>query len=420
MARAGRRVSEGLGLALSLLLLGATLTAAGRSGRRRLEPLVAGVGALALLATGVIGVTRAGDALSNLAPTVGFLACLLVIADGARREGVFDALGSLMGRAARGNPLRLLRGVFAAAIGVTALLGLDATVVLLTPVVLLTAARLRADRTPHAYATGHLANSASLLLPISNLTNLLAFHASRLSFARFAALMALPTLAAVAVEWVVLRRWFAAELERPERCDGSPRVPMPRAALVLLAATLVGFMLSQWAGVAAVWVALAGALAFSILGASRRTVAPLVIARAAEPGFLLFILALGVIVAAAGHDGLDSVVRAVLPTGASLGDLLGVAAVAALVANLVNNLPATLLLIGPIAASHGALLAVLIGVNVGPNLTYAGSLATLLWRRVLHTDGMEVSLREFTTLGLATVPAALTAATVLLWVALRI
>ena len=413
-------MSEGLGLALSLLLLGATLTAAAWGGRRRIEPLVASIGALALLATGVIGAGRAGTALSNLAPTVGFLAALLVIADGARREGVFEALGALMERAARGSPLRLLRGVVAAATGVTVLLGLDATAILLTPVVLLTAARLRADRRPYAYATGHLANSASLLLPISNLTNLLAFHASRLSFARFAALMALPTIAVVAVEWVVMRRWFAAELDRPARRESAPRVPMPRAALALLAATLVGFMLSSLVAVAAVWVALAGALAFSALGASRRTVRPWASVRAAEPGFLLFVLALGVIVAAAGHDGLGSAVRTLLPTGASLGDLLAVAAVAALLANLVNNLPATLLLIGPLAASHGALLAVLIGVNVGPNLTYAGSLATLLWRRVLHADGMEVSLREFSMLGLATVPAALTSATVLLWVALRI
>jgi len=413
-------VSEGLGLALSLLLLGATLTAAAWSGRRRLEPLVASVGALALLATGVIGADRAGNALSSLAPTVGFLAALLVIADGARREGVFEALGSLMERAARGSPLRLLRGVIAAATGVTVLLGLDATAILLTPVVLLTAARLGADQRPHAYATGHLANSASLLLPISNLTNLLAFHASRLSFARFAALMALPTVAVVAIEWIVMRRWFAAELDRPPRLESAPRVPMPRAALALLAATLIGFMLSSLAAVAAIWVALAGAVAFSALGASRRGVRALATARAAEPGFLLFVLALGVIVAAAGHDGLGSVVRTLLPTDGSLGDLLGVAAVAALLANLVNNLPATLLLVGPLAASHGALLAVLIGVNVGPNLTYAGSLATLLWRRVLHADGMEVSLREFTALGLATVPAALTSATVLLWLALRI
>lgn len=410
-------MSEALALSLALVLLAATLAAAARSGQRRLEPIVACGGALVLVAAGAIGISKAGDALESLAPTVGFLACLLVIADGARREGVFEALGS---RLEQGSARLLLRGVFAAAVGVTVLLGLDATAVLLTPVVLLTAARLRADPRPHAYATGHLANSASLLLPISNLTNLLAFHASRLSFARFAALMALPTLGVLAVEWLVLHRWFAVELERPVVRGGAPPVPMPRAAPALLAATLAGFVLSSLVGVAAVWVALAGALAFASLAVVRGTAQPAAIARAAEPGFLLFVLGLGVIVATAAHAGLGSAAAAVLPSGDSLGDLLAVAAIAAVLANLVNNLPATLLLIGPAATSHGALLAVLIGVNVGPNLTYAGSLATLLWRRVLHAQGIDVSLREFTALGLATVPPALVAATVLLWLGLRI
>ena len=117
------------------------------------------------------------------------------------------------------------------------MLSLDATVVLLTPVVFATAARMRTSPKPHVYACSHLANSASLLLPVSNLTNLLAFHASELSFPRFAALMALPTIAAVGVEWVVFRRFFAIELERPRhraaRCPA--RRTLPRFALAVLA-----------------------------------------------------------------------------------------------------------------------------------------------------------------------------------------
>ena len=121
-----------------------------------------------------------------------------MLADGCRREGLFTALGALMARGARDDPRRLLVLVFAVASAVTAVLSLDATVVLLTPVVFATAARLRTSPRPHVYACSHLANSASLLLPVSNLTNLLAFHASGLSFTRFAALMALPTLGAIA------------------------------------------------------------------------------------------------------------------------------------------------------------------------------------------------------------------------------
>ena len=116
---------------------------------------------------------------------------------------------------------------------------------------------------------------------------------------------------------------------------------------------------------------------------------------AAEPSFLVFVLGLGVIVRAASDNGLASPRGAVLPAGGALPELLAVAAVSAILANLVNNLPATLILV-PVAAPSGAaaVLAVLIGVNVGPNLTYVGSLATLLWRRVLHVEDHEVRARR--------------------------
>ena len=142
---------------------------------------------------------------------------------------------------------------------------------------------------------------------------------------------------------------------------------------------------------------------------------------AVEPGFLIFVLGLGVIVAAASHHGLGAAVRDVLPAGTSLGDLLLVAAFSAGLANLVNNLPATLILV-PVAATRGAgsVLAVLIGVNVGPNLAHVGSLATLLWRRVLAGAGIDYPAREFIGLGALTVAPAIILATLLLWLGLRL
>ena len=118
-----------------------------------------------------------------------------------------------------------------------------------------------------------------------------------------------------------------------------------------------------------------------------RRVGPAFIVRAANPGFLLFVLALSAVVRAVQDHGLRDVVERVVPNGSTLLALLGVAVLAAVLANVLNNLPATLLLLPVVAtAGVGPLLAVLIGVNVGPNLTYAGSLATLLWRRALPAD----------------------------------
>ena len=84
-----------------------------------------------------------------------------------------------------------------------------------------------------------------------------------------------------------------------------------------------------------------------------------------------------------------------------------------------RSLKAVLLpLTAPIGS--GAVLAVLIGVNIGPNLTYAGSLATLLWRRIVHVHDGSVDLREFTRLGLLTVPAAIVLAVMALWTSLAV
>jgi arsenical pump membrane protein len=416
-------VPEALALVLALLALAGTLAAAVVHSRWPIEAVAAVGCAVALVVVGALSVSDARDAIGDLGPTVGFLAALLVLAEGCRREGLFDAMGGLMARGARGNPRRLLALVFAVAAAVTAVLSLDATVVLLTPVVFATAARLRTSPRPHVYACSHLANSASLLLPVSNLTNLLAFHATDLSFTRFAALMALPTAAVLAVEWTALTRFFAVDLGRPRRAVAAAgeRPALPRFALVVVALTLAGFALSSALAIAPVWVAAAGAAVISAPALARRATTPRALVIAAEPSFLLFVLGLAVIVRAASDNGLASAARSLLPGASTLPDLLLTAVVSAVLANLVNNLPATLILV-PVAAPAGAaaVLAVLVGVNVGPNLTYVGSLATLLWRRVLHVEDHSVELGEFVRLGALTVPAALAAATVLLWFSAKV
>lgn len=408
---------EGLALGLALAGLAATLAVAVARPRWLPESVVAVVAAGGLIAIEAVSVGRARQAVSHLAPTIGFLAALLLLADGCRREGLFEALGALMARGSRDSPRRLLALVFAVASSVTVVLGLDPTIVLLTPVVLVTATRLRMSPKPDVYATAHLANSASLLLPISNLTNLLAFTATGLSFTRFAALMLLPTVAAIAVEWVVLNWFFAAELGRPPGHEALPTVPhLPRLAVTVLSATLAGFLAGSVFGISPVWIAAAGATAITIPALVRRTATAGDVVRAIQPSFLAFVLGLGVIVTAASDNGLATAVRAILPGGTSLPSLLAIAAISALLANLVNNLPAILIIV-PVAVASGpaAVLAALVGVNVGPNLTYVGSLATLLWRRLLRADGTSVNLGQFLRLGAVTVPAALAASTLMLW-----
>jgi arsenical pump membrane protein len=386
------------------------------------EAVVAVPAAAVLIASGAISGTHARAEAQRLGPVIGFLAAVLVLAKLCDDEGLFTALGGWMGRAAAGRPGRLLAWVFAIASLTTAVLSLDATVVLLTPVVFATAARSGVRAKPHVYACAHLSNSASLLLPVSNLTNLLAFASAGIGFARFAGLMALPWLAAIAVEYAVLRRFFAADLRvsAPVSQDGPPP-HMPVFALVVVAMTLGGFAAASAAGINPAWVAALGALALAVRALRQRRTTAAGLVSAASPAFLAFVLALGIVVQAVVDHGLAGALGHVVPGGASLPALLGLAALAALLANLINNLPAVLVLL-PAAApgGAGAVLAVLLGVNIGPNLTYAGSLATLLWRRIVHAHDDRVDLGEFTRLAALTVPAALIAATVALWVSLRL
>jgi arsenical pump membrane protein len=304
--------------------LAATLGTAMARPRRIPDWAVAAAAAGLLVVLGVESADDARSALSDLGPTVGFLAALLVLADGCRRAGLFDALGAAMAVGARGEPQRLLALVFATAAGTTAVLSLDATIVLLTPVVFATAARLRVSPRPHVYACSHLANSASLLLPVSNLTNLLAFQSSDLSFLRFAGLMTLPWLAALAVEWSVLSGVFKRELDAPRHASARAIEPVafPWFAVAVLGATLIGFVLGSLAGVELVWVAAAGAVVLALY--TRPPARELV--RTIEPGFLVFVLALGIVVQAAGEHGLDDAAQALVPDGTGLPQLLGIAA----------------------------------------------------------------------------------------------
>ena len=408
-------------LILALLSLAAVLAFAVARPRGWPEAVAAVPAVVLLIAVGAISVHDAATESARLLRVVAFLGAVLVLAKMCDDEGLFEAAGAAMARGRVGSQ-RLLRQVFVIAAIITAALSLDATVVLLTPVVLTTVRRLRAPVRPHAYATAHLANAASLLLPVSNLTNLLAFHAANVSFTKFTLLMSLPWLAAVATVYVVFRVFFRRDLSvqpDPQETESAP--PTPVFALVVVALTLAGFVIAEAAGVAPAWAALAGATVMAIRSLARRHTSAVAIVRAVNVPFLVFVLALGVVVQAVMRNGVAERMGALLPSGSGLAALLGFAAVAAVLANIVNNLPATLVLV-PLVAPTGpaAVLAVLIGVNIGPNLTYVGSLSNLLWRSVLRRYGFSAGVWEYTRLGLCTVPTALVTAVLALWAGVRL
>jgi arsenical pump membrane protein len=403
---------------VAVLALLAVIGAAVAGSRRVPEAAVAVPLAGLLVLSRILTPSAALAEIGRLGPTVGFLAAVLLLAHLCDEEGVFAAAGAVMARRSRGRPVRLLGLVFAAAAVITALLSLDATVVLFTPVVFATATALQVRAKPQVYACTHLANSASVLLPVSNLTNLLAFAATGIGFVHFAGLMLLPWLVVIAIEYGVFRWFFRADLRTAPGVVRAEVRAIPIVALVVVGLTLLGFGVSSLVGIEPVVPAAAGAAVLAARRLIRRQSTPWRLFTETNPLFCIFVLALGVVVAAVSTHGLGRVIRQLLPGSAGLPQLLLTALIAALLANLVNNLPAVLLLL-PALHSPALILAALLGVNIGPNLTYVGSLATLLWRRVLRGRDAAPALGEYLRLGALAVPCGLAGAVLALWLALR-
>ncbi len=381
--------------------------------RALVEAGVAVLAAGAVLATGALGTDDLEAEREHLLPVVLFLVAILVVAECCRREGVFAAVGSQLARA--GSPQVLFAATFAVAAVTTVVLSLDATVVLVTPVVLAATATLDVSARPFQLVCVRLANTASLLLPVSNLTNLISVPATDLSFGRFALLMASVWVFVLVVEYVVHRLRFGADLAAAVRTSEVSPQPLPVVPVVVVALMLAGFAVGSAYDVDPAWVAGAAALVLAARGLLGRTLTVPAAVRSGQPAFALFVLALGLVVAALGTGPLGDLLADVVPDGTGLGALLGVALIGAVLANLVNNLPATLLLV-PLVAPLGAVpvLATLVGINLGSSMTWSGSLANLLWRRSVTQHGGTVSSRDFHLVGLLASPVGIVGGVVLL------
>jgi arsenical pump membrane protein len=382
------------------------------------EVLVGVLAAGSVLASGAVDRAGAVEQVRLLAPVVLFLAGILVVAEVCAAEGLFTAVGAMVARASRQQPSRMLALTFVAAALTTAVLSLDATVVLLTPVVAAAATATRTSPGPVVLACARLANTASLLLPVSNLTNLLALPAlPSVSFVGFAVLMAPVWLVVIGLEFLGHRVYFARELSGEPR----PGVPDPDVHLPVVPVAVVGAMLVAFAalsplGVEPAWVAGVAAVVLSVHALRRRRVDVRTVGRATQVSFAVFVLCLGVVVAGLSDTFLGELVRSTVPHDTALASLLIIAFVATVLANVVNNLPATLLLV-PLVAPLGvtAVLAALVGLGVGSNLTYTGSLANLLWRRTLVSRGGRASARDFHAVSAMVTLPAVALGVVVLW-----
>ena len=384
----------------------------------------AGTGAALLVLLGLLSVPEALGGVAKGTDVYLFLLGMMLLAAVARQEGLFDWLAAKAAGLAKGSATRLFTLVFAVGTVVTAFLSNDATAVVLTPAVAAVARAVKAEQPlPYLLTCAFIANAASFVLPISNPANFVIYgsHMPPLLawLPRYALPSALSILATYAVlRWTqraALRQGISSEIERPRLAAGGKVAAwgIGGTAALLLAASAFGIQLG-------LPTFLAGAATAALVLLRSRS-GPMVVLRGVSWGVLPLVAGLFVLVEALGKTGvtddLAGLLHALAQRSATLAAWVSGLALA-VGCNLVNNLPAGLVAgrVAEIAnVPEHVRAAVLIGVDLGPNLSVTGSLATILWLTALRREGQSVGAWAFLKLGTLVMPPALVLALVGLW-----
>jgi arsenical pump membrane protein len=368
---------------------------------------------------GVLPWRDAGAAVARGAEVYFFLAGMMALGEFARSEGVFGWLAARTVAAAGGSRFRLLALIYGAGIVSTAFLSNDATIVILTPAVIHALSQTDAKIEPYVIACAFVANTASLLLPIANPSNLLFFNRGMPPLTAWFGMFGLASVAALALTFAALALLYRRQLAGPLTVrDGHAPAPRPIATIVLVVAAMALVATSRERGPLGSVTFVLGTVATAIAGL-RRAGEVVTIVRGIPWGVLVLTAGLFVIVDALDVHGFAAAPHALFVWAAHVDGVLGplgVAAATALASNVVTNLPIGLDVGKYVATAHppGSLgAAALVGVNIGPNLTLAGSLATLLWIEILQRSGIRISARRFARVGFVATPLALAAAALL-------
>jgi arsenical pump membrane protein len=373
-------------------------------------------GAVLLIALKLLPAAEALTAVAKGTDVYLFLVGMMLLAELARQEGLFDWLAAKAATMARGSATRLFSLVFAVGTIVTVFLSNDATAVVLTPAVAAVVKAAKAkEALPYLFICAFIANAASFVLPISNPANLVIYGSHMPTLTHWLTSYALASLLSVLATYAVLR-WsqrlrlrqpLSAAIEMPGLTVGGKlsAVGITGTAVVLLASSAFDIQLGLPAFLAGV------ATAALVLAWARS--GPMVVVRGISWGILPLVAGLFVLVEALQKTGVTDDLAGLLRDlvqGSAAGAAWAVAAVLAVSCNLVNNLPAGLLAGRVVQLAHvpeNVRAAVLIGVDLGPNLSVTGSLATILWLTALRREGLRVSAWSFLKLGALVMPPAL-------------
>jgi arsenical pump membrane protein len=376
-----------------------------------------GGGAILLIVLRLIPLKLAEKAAAEGSDVYLFLLGMMLLSELAREHGVFDWLSSAALKGSHGSCIRLFTLVYGVGTLVTIFMSNDATAVVLTPAILAAIRKAKVTPLPYLFTCAMIANAASFVLPISNPANLVVFHTSMPPLGRWLSSFGLPSILSIVATYLVLRFVFRKELAGSTEEGGAAKILSSNGKIVLggiafmVAVLLTASALDRDLGLPTCLAALAITAVVCIKARSN----PWSLLKEISWATIALVAGLFIMVEAVQSMGALKFTQAALhdvqrlaPTLAALvtGLVVGVAN------NLVNNLPLGLIAGATLQAEHATGLianAVLIGVDLGPNLSITGSLATILWLIVLRKEKVDVKAWDFFKVGIIAMPVALAA-----------
>lgn len=374
-----------------------------------------GGGAVLLVALRLVSFELSGKAIARGSDVYFFLIGMMLLSELAREHGVFDWLSSVALRSAKGSCSRLFALVYGVGTLVTIFMSNDATAVVLTPAILAAVRKARVEPLPYLFVCALIANAASFVLPISNPANLVVFHDGMPPLAHWLLSFGVPSILSILSTYAIMRWIFRRQLAQTidhevdeKKLDGHSKLVLGGLAamiLVLLTASSLGKDL----GLPACLAALVVTTVVSIKARSN----PLKLAMEISWGTIVLVAGLFIMVDAVVSMGASTLTQSALLWVQQLAPAAGALITSFVVGvanNLVNNLPLGLIAGATLHAAHTKGLianAVLIGVDLGPNLSVTGSLATILWLLALRKENLDVGFLKFLRVGVLVMPIAL-------------
>lgn len=372
-------------------------------------------GVLLLLSLRLVPLRQAAQAAVKALDVCLFLVGMMLLSELAREHGIFDWISSVSVRSADGSCTKLFGLVYTAGAVVTIFMSNDATAVVLTPAILTAVRKAKVEPLPYLFVCAFIANAASFVLPISNPANLVVFHAHMPTLPHWLLAFTVPSLLSIAATFVILRYLFRKQLCNSITCETGAVELSANGKFILLGLAIIVVVLlvaSSFGKDLGLPTCLAAVIMTAIISVNERT-NPSRLAREISWETLALVAGLFILVDAVEGIGATRYTQKWLLWAASFGQWLGTLATGFAVGianNLVNNLPLGLLAGIAVQATQPKGLianAILIGVDLGPNLSITGSLATILWLIALRKEKLDVTLLDFLKVGIFAMPIAL-------------